>query len=322
MSKGSRRGRRGPKRNYTPVIILVLVVVLGVTAYYIFSGSGIGQTSPLINKPADPSVLNELYNVSPSTLNSVGIGPSGLVALQSTTSNGQTPSPLTLNGKPEILYIGAEYCPYCAAERWVMITALDKFGNFTGIDYMQSASSPEPYPNTSTFTFVNANYTSNYISFVAIEQKDRAENALMTPTSAEQALMNQYDSAGSIPFVDFANQYTLVGSQFVPQELRVGGSPTAAPLNWTDVASQVNSPSSVVAQNIDGATNRLIAAICKIDGGQPVSVCNQTYAQAVAFIRNAPSNNSQLGVSETILTGSPQSVVTGRFAPARLTTWV
>src|SRR5690348_7156130 len=28
-----------------------------------------------------------------------------------------TGTPLTSNGKPELLYLGGEYCPYCAAER-------------------------------------------------------------------------------------------------------------------------------------------------------------------------------------------------------------
>ncbi len=30
---------------------------------------------------------------------------------------------LTSGGKPQIVYMGAEYCPYCAAERWAMVVA-------------------------------------------------------------------------------------------------------------------------------------------------------------------------------------------------------
>ena len=36
---------------------------------------------------------------------------------------------LTSNGKPEMLYIGAEFCPYCAASRWSMALALSRFGH-------------------------------------------------------------------------------------------------------------------------------------------------------------------------------------------------
>ena len=38
---------------------------------------------------------------------------------------------LTSNGKPEILYIGAEFCPYCAAERWAIAVALSRFGTLS-----------------------------------------------------------------------------------------------------------------------------------------------------------------------------------------------
>ncbi len=100
-----------------------------------------------------------------------------------------------------------------------MIVAFDKFGNFTGIQYMQS-SSTDIYPNTPTFTFVGATYTSNYVAFVTVEQTDRNEVPLQTATPAETSLLNTYDtSSGSIPFVDFANQYTLTGSQYLPSAL-------------------------------------------------------------------------------------------------------
>ena len=77
---------------------------------------------------------------------------------------------LTANGKPEVLYIGAEYCPYCAAERWAMIVALSRFGTFSGLATVHSAAAngageAEPYPNTPTWTFVNAKYTSQYLTF-------------------------------------------------------------------------------------------------------------------------------------------------------------
>ena len=49
---------------------------------------------------------------------------------------------LTSNGKPEMLYIGAEYCPYCAAMRWSMAVALSRFGTLStplhGIHFAQS----------------------------------------------------------------------------------------------------------------------------------------------------------------------------------------
>ena len=72
---------------------------------------------------------------------------------------------LTSGGKPEVLYIGAEYCPYCAAERWAVIVALSRFGTFSGLAPIRSAAkdgggNAEPYPLTPTWTFAKASYTS------------------------------------------------------------------------------------------------------------------------------------------------------------------
>ena len=36
----------------------------------------------------------------------------------------------TVGGKPAVVFIGAEYCPYCASERWPMFMALSKFCTF------------------------------------------------------------------------------------------------------------------------------------------------------------------------------------------------
>ncbi|MGH3290263.1 MAG: DUF929 family protein, partial [Trebonia sp.] len=46
--------------------------------------------------------------------------------------------PLTRGGKPEVLYVGAEYCPYCAMENWPLIVALSRFGQFTGLTTSRS----------------------------------------------------------------------------------------------------------------------------------------------------------------------------------------
>jgi hypothetical protein len=158
-----------------------------------------------------------------------------------------------------------------------MIVALSRFGTFTGLEYMQSGDSPESFPNTSTFTFSHASYTSQYISFVAVEVQDRYHNSLQTPTNDQQALWSQYDPPGNgFPFIDLANQYVAINSQYSPGNING--------LTWTGIASQLDTPSSAVAQNIDGAANRLITALCKIDNGQPASVCSQPYANLQAPI--------------------------------------
>jgi len=310
----SRKGRRsGAKRSRTPWVILSLVVVLAVVAYFIFTLSGTGGGSPLNGKPVDQSVLSQLSGVSANTLNTVGAGPATNPTKPITSA-----TPLTVNSKPEVLYMGAEYCPFCAAERWSMIVALDKFGNFTGLQYTQSSASDPAFPNTPTFTFRNATYASSYISFVSVEQTDRNHALLQTATPEQTALLNQYDTQGSIPFIDLGNQYVVVGSQFSPAVLRVGGGTTAAPYNWTQIAAQLDNSSSVIAQNVDGVANRLISALCKIDGDKPSSVCSQGFAQVLSYVKNSPSGGPQLVVSDLVLRGAPPSAAAGRSSFIRL----
>jgi thiol-disulfide isomerase/thioredoxin len=250
-------------------------------------------------------------------LNQVGAGATGVNSPTSISG-----SALTLNGKPEILYMGAEYCPFCAAERWALIVALDKFGTFTGIQYMQSDAS-DVYPNTPTYSFVDATYNSSYIAFVSVETETRSETALQTPTSAETSLVNTYDSGGTIPFVDFADKYLITSAQYEPIALRAGDSATGTPYNWTQVASQLNDSSSIYAQNIDGAANRLISVICKIDGDQPSSICSQSFADTLSYTRPSSSaGSSQLLVSDAILTDPAPLMAATRFAPTHATDWV
>ena len=238
------------------------------------SSSTTTGTTPFLNQPINSTLYNDLTGVSSSTLLSVGKGSASNAGLSK--PNG---SPLTLNGKPEILYIGADYCPYCAVERWALAIALSKFGTLSGMEYMLSSPTDG---NISTVTFANVNYTSNYIAFQAVEIQDRSGNTLQTPTQAEQNLLNKYDSAQSIPFLDIYNAYVIVGAQYaltpsIPSNIFTG-------LNWSQIGSQLNTPSSNMAQAMDGSANYLISMICSVDKDQPASICGQSFAQLSAAI--------------------------------------
>lgn len=250
------------RRVVTTTIIFVVLAIAGVVGVVLLQQQA--QSNPqLVGKTIPNSLYAYMSSVSNATLS--GIGNGGSSHLQSATG-----SPLTSNGKPEFLYIGADFCPYCAAERWSIIVALSKFGSFSGLEYMLSGDAPEAYPATSTFTFLHSSYASQYIAFVSVEIKDRFGNPQQTTTSDQQSVMTQYDASQGIPFIDLGNQYVFVSSQFLPSAING--------LSWTQIASQLDSPTSGVAKNIDGAANVLTTALCKIDGGQPSSVCSQNYA--------------------------------------------
>jgi thiol-disulfide isomerase/thioredoxin len=259
-------------------VVAVLAIVL------VFIVVKLNSTPPSDNSPNGPtgaalaSVVSGVTSVPASTLDKVGTG-SGAVTAKPTTISG---SALTANGKPEVLYMGAEYCPYCAAERWAMIVALSRFGTFSGLATVHSAAAngagqAEPDPNTPTWTFVHAKYTSKYLTFTPVELQtnipDRSTGSytnLETPTSAQEALINKYDSSsgGAIPFVDFGNKYVISGASYNPGVLDG--------LSWATIAADLSNPSSPVAQAVDGTANYITAAICQLTGNQPASACTAT----------------------------------------------
>ena len=177
-----------------------------------------------------------------------------------------------------ITYIGAEYCPYCAAERWALAVALSRFGTFTNLSGTHS-SATDIYPNTQTLSFYGSTYTSPYVDFKAVEEASNqpvgdSYATLQTPTAAQSALLTREDPQGSIPFLDIANRYVVTGSSFSPQVL--GG------LSRRQIATRLADPSSAVAQAVDGAANAITAAITSVTGKEPSDVANSAAVAAIA----------------------------------------
>jgi hypothetical protein len=78
--------------------------------------------------------------------------------------------------------------------------------------------------------------------------------------------VSQYTSEpGSIPFVDIGNRYLIIGASYTPQLLQG--------LSMSQIAANLNNPSSVVAAAIDGTANDITASICTLTGDRPASVC-------------------------------------------------
>ena len=190
---------------------------------------------------------------------------------------------LTSNGKPELLFIGGEYCPYCAAERWSMVSALSRFGTFTGLTTTHSSTS-DVYPDTPTFTFTKAKYTSSYLNFTSVEEftnerignsdnSNTAYQTLQTPTTAQQALAAAYDPDGAIPFLDFGNKYVEVGNLSPLSPSMMAGK------TWAQVAAAMNDPSSSLGKALVGNANYITAGICKLTNNLPASACTPTIQQ-------------------------------------------
>ncbi|MHB8189842.1 MAG: DUF929 family protein [Ferrimicrobium sp.] len=269
------QGRRQTSRRAPAalaIVVLAIVVLVVAFVYTRKSATSTAATSASSAKPVPSAVFSAITQVPASTLAAVGVNHS-LVATPKKIIGSASVVPLVSNGKPEILYVGAEFCPYCAAERWAMIIALSRFGVFSNLHLMTS-SSTDVYPNTNTFTFVHSTYTSKYLAFVPVETQTRTYAKLQPLTAADNRLLNSYDvppyvpsvqNSGSIPFVDFGNSYVINGASYSPQILQG--------LNWQTIAATLSNPTTATAQSIDGTANEITAATCVLTHNHPGSVC-------------------------------------------------
>jgi thiol-disulfide isomerase/thioredoxin len=252
----------------------ILGVVVIVVAFIVFkttqspTASAANSASPA-GTALPASVVKDITSVPSSTLTSVGTGTADTKSVAAVSSAKK----LTSGGKPEVLYIGAQYCPYCATERWAMAVALSRFGAFNGLSGIHSAGGQEVYPHTATLNFYKASYASKYLTFTPVEQETVSEKPLENTTTAESALLTKYDSPpyvsaseqGAIPFIDFGGKYFVHGAQYDPQVL--------SGQTWAQVAAALKDPSSSIAKGADGSANMITAAICKTTNNQPSNVC-------------------------------------------------
>jgi hypothetical protein len=194
-----------------------------------------------------------------------------------------TPSPftpgsgatLTSGGKPQMLYIGAEYCPYCAAMRWPMAVALSRFGTLTPLRGIHS-SAHDVYPSTATLTFYKSGYRSPYLSFAPVENTTVSKAPLQNPTAEQNALWARYEpdpTTRGYPFIDFGNKLVLKAPIYNPALLQ--GK------TWSQIAASLKDPTSPVAQGVLGAANYITGAICKMTNNQPANVCTSPAVTAV-----------------------------------------
>jgi Domain of unknown function (DUF929) len=183
-------------------------------------------------------------------------------------------------GRVTVLYVGAENCPFCAAQRWGIVLTLLRFGTFHGLRYMASSAS-DVYPNTPTFTFVGATYSSKYIDFQAVEVEDRNRNRLQTMNALQRKIYSEFDKPPymqvlyGVPFVYLNGRYVITRPLVPVKDL--------GDLTWNKIAETLGSGSSTLRRQVLRNVNALTAALCHLDGGQPASVCSSRGVKVVEF---------------------------------------
>lgn len=171
---------------------------------------------------------------------------------------------LTQDGKPKVLYVGAEYCPFCAMERWALIGALSRFGTFTGVTETTS-SSDDVHPNTPTFSFKDAKYTSDAVAFEAVETQDRNKQPLQTLDGENLALFQKFNPGGGIPWITYGGTHATDGAT-VDANAFEGKT-------YDQIISGIQDPTSDIGKTVTPAINMITAQICDQTKGQPADVC-------------------------------------------------
>lgn len=267
MRAAEARAERKRRFAMAGTVVLAIALVAGVLVYLGLTSSGPSDAAS--TKAASAAVSKKVTSVPAATLDSVGTG-----TTKSTIKAISAPA-LTQDGKPRVLYVGAEYCPYCAAERWPVVVALSRFGTFSGLGETRSASQ-DVYPNTPTLSFHGATYTSKYLSFTGVETTSNKKTAngyktLDRLSKADQKVFDTYNqppyvtSGGAIPFIDLAGKYVSSGASYGPDLL--------AGKTQAQVAAALSKPGDPIAKAVDGTANSFTAALCDLTGGKPSSVC-------------------------------------------------
>jgi uncharacterized protein DUF929 len=261
------------------VIIGTLVVIAAlIGGYFIVTWLyNRPNTNPLLKVvPANQAIVQQVTGVRQSTVQAVGTGglPDPLKRIQ-----GQ-PVLLGPHGHPEFFFAGAEFCQYCATERWAILNALGRFGSFSHLGQMQSYEE-----NISTFSFYQSTYSSQYVDFVPVEALGNALDRdgqhfvkLQILTAQQQQIFTTYNgppyfqAAGSFPFIDLGNSYLIQESGFDPGILQ--GHSRQSTLSWQAIANALSDPASPITKAIIGTANYLTAALCALTRQPPASVCH------------------------------------------------
>jgi thiol-disulfide isomerase/thioredoxin len=171
-------------------------------------------------------------------------------------------------GKPLVFFMGTEWCPFCASERWALVEATSRFGQWSGLGELHSRNGEDYFQALPTYDLTHATYSSDYIGVRHKELDTVGGDPLEKLGSLEQGLVDENDQWGGIPFLfagGASGRYT-VELPFSPGLLQ---GETFASLRKA-VAAETSSPAAAA---IDGQADAITALICKLDGRRPASVC-------------------------------------------------
>lgn len=176
-------------------------------------------------------------------------------------------------GKSLVFFMGAGFCPFCAAERWAIVNALANFGKWEGLVEDRSAGHDEKYLNIPTFSFARATYKSDYVEFVGRETADRNFEPLQELADSDYEVLDTYNPDQIIPFLLIDGQFVQVGTGYSPQLLEG--------MDHAKVRAEIENPASAVGKAIRSEIDNITALLCKSTGGKSAP-CGSENIKALA----------------------------------------
>ena len=224
---------------------------------------GLILTRGAVPNPTSPA-LTEASLSGPTS------GGANVASLQSI--NRVSSTPFLDGGKPVVFFMGGQFCPFCAADRWSFVKATSRFGTWTGLHSLHSKAGTDGFGGIPTYDLTQATYQSDVLALQVREVADVEGNPLQSLTSAQQALVNQFDRGGAIPF-------TIAGGAAGEYKVELAYSPGLLDGQGFDslraaVDGDANTPAS---RAINASADALTALICKLTAGQPAAVCGTPY---------------------------------------------
>lgn len=166
--------------------------------------------------------------------------------------------PLFIDNEASVVYVGAQYCPNCAVERWALVLALDHFGTFSNLNHFNSAEG-----NVPTYDFDGSSYTSSQVNFQPVEEygniydsQTHYYNQLHSLNSLQSSLFTKY-SQNYFPFI-------CIGGCF----FQIGHGPNLNPstfskYSFTEIQTQINSKTGLYSV-INAESNTIITLINQV----------------------------------------------------------
>ena len=185
--------------------------------------------------------------------------------------------PMRRSGKLFVLFVGAEHCPFCAAERWAIVRALQKFGQWSGLKQTMSAARDEPFLNLPTYDFTEATYTSSHIEFVSRELKNREFKPLQKLLKTEEKIVRKLNPQKEIPFLLVGGRFMQIGAGFTPK-IFIGHT-------FRQTETELKKIESEIRKTIDAEGNIIAALLCV--SGLPPEVCKEPSVAELATQANA-----------------------------------